>query len=203
MLRPRPASRFRRTSTRRRMRRRSRVSASTCRSPTARRIASRLPGHRSARHARRLQHPAADLDPVLRTDRPLDGDEHEHLPRRARRPRDRDQSVRVGARGRTRCTSRATTSSRRTRRTSSSSRAACTTRAASRSPRRLPARPQLRPDEGSCRRRRTGRRSSTRCRWRWRAVPTRVTSPTSSLFTTQSITAISEKIRAQLHGRLR
>ena len=57
-----------------------------------------LRGHRRHQHARRLQHPAPHLGSVLRPDRPLDGVELDDLPRRPRRPRRRDQPGRVGAR---------------------------------------------------------------------------------------------------------
>ena len=81
-----------------------------------------------------------------------------------------------GSRRRTRCMSRATSSSRRPRPTcwSSPRRARRGRRSGSR---RLPPRPQLRADEGSCRPRRIARRCSTRCRWRSPAAPTRTTSP--------------------------
>ena len=64
----------------------------------------RLRGRSPSRTARRLQHPAADLGPVLRPDRPLHRVELHHLPRRSRLPKSSGSIRRCGSRPRTRCT---------------------------------------------------------------------------------------------------
>ena len=65
-----------------------------------RRPAVGLPRHRRAQHARRLQPPAAALDPLHGRDRRGERLERERLPRPAlRRCRDRDQPDRLGASG--------------------------------------------------------------------------------------------------------
>ena len=103
-----------------------------------RRAPLRLRRHRRPQHARRLQHPAADLDPVLgRRSIRLECRQLERLPdQRARFKVDRDQSDRVGAGDEHACTSSPTSSSASTRPTSSSSPPAFATRVGSRSSRR-------------------------------------------------------------------
>ena len=128
-----------------------------------RRAPVRLRRHRRPQHARRLQHAAADLDPVHRPDRSGERRQLERVPDPAcPTSGHRDQPDHLGSSRPTRCTSSPTSSSASTRPTSSSSRPTSGTQ----------------PESGSSRRS-SARTCTAPCPTSSRGLPGKLRSPTS------------------------